>query len=184
MNSLHLSNYDFIFGAIIVVSVVFGVFRGGVAELLSMSTWFIALFVMRKYSADIEKIIPQLVSNGMLRSLLSYIIAFVAVAIIIMLIKIMFHRFIHSLGLGGLNYFIGALFGIARGLVISALIIVVVEMFTMDEKHSWQSSIISPLLVPTVNLIVNQFNSIKRIDFEAAHQANFFKNQASEILSK
>jgi membrane protein required for colicin V production len=108
----------------------------------------------------------------------------VAVAIVIMLIKIMFHRFIHSLGLGGLNYFIGALFGIARGLVISALIIVVVEMFTMDEKHSWQNSIISPLLVPTVNLIVNQFNSIKRIDFEAAHQANFFKNQASEILSK
>ena len=184
MTNVHLSNYDFIFGAIILVSIVFGIFRGGVAELLSMSTWFIALFVMRKYSNAIEKIIPQLISNGMLRSLLSYVIAFVAVAIVIMLVKLMFHRFIHSCGLGGLNYFIGALFGIARGLVISALIIVVVEMFAMDEKHSWQNSIISPLLVPTVNLIVHQFNSIKQIDFDAAHQANFFKNQASEILSK
>lgn len=184
MSNIHLSNYDFIFGAIILVSVIFGIFRGGVAELLSMSTWFIALFVMRKYSGEIEKLIPQLVSNSMLRSLVSYIVAFIAVAIVIMLIKIMFHKFIHSLGLGGLNYFIGALFGIARGLVISALIIVVVEMFNMDDKHTWKSSVISPLLVPTVNMIVNQFNSIKKIEFDAAHQGEFLKNQASAVLSK
>lgn len=184
MTNMHLSNYDFIFGAIIIISIVFGILRGGVAELLSMSTWFIALFVMRKYSTDIEKIIPQLISNSMLRSLLSYIIAFIAVAIIIMLIKMVFHKFIQRLGLGGLNYFIGALFGIARGLVISALIIMVVEMFNMDDKHTWQSSVISPLLVPTVNMIVSQFNSIKKIEFDAAHQGEFLKNQASAVLSK
>ena len=52
MTNVHLSNYDFIFGAIILVSIVFGIFRGGVAELLSMSTWFIALFDAQIFQPD------------------------------------------------------------------------------------------------------------------------------------
>ena len=59
MSSLQLSNYDFVFGIIILISMLLAIFRGGVAELLSISTWFIALFVVRNYSELIEHFIPK-----------------------------------------------------------------------------------------------------------------------------
>jgi membrane protein required for colicin V production len=153
--SSHLSNYDFVFGTIIIVSTIFAIIRGGVAELLSLSTWFLALFAMRRYASTLEQLIPNLITNSFLRSILSYIIAFAAVAILISLIKMMFHKFIHSFGLGGLNYAIGAVFGIARGLIISALVILLLETFNIDPSHTWQRSWLSPVLIPTVSTIVN-----------------------------
>lgn len=181
-----LSNYDFIFGIIVLVSAIFGIMRGGVAELLATSTWFIALFIMRQYSSQIEAILPSMISNQILRSLLSYVIAFVGVAIVITIIKLIFHKIIKNLGLGGLNYLIGALFGVVRGLIISALIIVVIEVFHFDAQQSWRSSLISPLLVPTVGIIVNQMNEIKPIDTTAntISQIRKLQNQSEDILGK
>lgn len=149
-----LSNYDFIFGSIIIASAVLSIFRGGVSELLSLSTWFIALFVMRNYGLLISKIIPEIISNQLLRSLLSYIIAFIAVAVVITIVKLIFHKVIHSFGLSGLNYLIGAIFGIIRGIIVCALVVLVIEMLHNDATHGWQKSWFSPIISPTVTIIV------------------------------
>lgn len=150
----HLSNYDFVFAAIILISALLALIRGGVAELLSLSTWFIALFVMRNYAIFIEAYLPAIVSNELLRSLLTYIIAFLIVAIIITIIKAIFHKAIRNLGLNGLNGLIGLLFGVGRGIILCALIILLVEIFNLDPKHDWQASWLSPILTPTVAFIV------------------------------
>lgn len=160
----NLSNYDFIFGVIILVSAIFGIIRGGVAELLATSSWFIALFIMHEYSDHIKELIPSVIENNILRSLLSYVIAFVGVKIIITLIKIIFHKVIKDLGLGGLNYLIGALFGTARGLIICALLIIVIEFFHFDMQQKWRTSLISPALLPTIAIIVDHMNEIKPVD--------------------
>ncbi len=169
---VHLSNYDFIFGSIIIISAILAIIRGGVAELLSLSTWFIALFVMRNYASFLEKLIPDIITNGLLRSLISYIIAFFVVATAITLIKMVFHKFIHSFGLGGLNYMLGAIFGIARGIIISALIVILMEMFNLDENHAWQKSWLSPILKPTVTMIINAIpDRVKNINHEIGAEA-------------
>ncbi len=160
----NLSNYDFIFGIIILVSTIFGVIRGGVAELLATSSWFIALFVMHEYSEHIKELIPTVVENNILRSLIGYVIAFIGVAIVITIIKLAFHKVIKNLGLGGLNYLIGALFGVARGLIICALLIIVVEFFHFDLQQKWRTSVINPVLLPTIAIIVDQIGDIKPVE--------------------
>lgn len=174
MNTLHLTNYDFLFAAIIGASTVLAMMRGGVAQLLSLSTWFIALFVTRHYNEKIESIIPDLVSNGMLRTLLGYIIAFVAVAICITIIKMIFHKFIHSFGLNGFNIALGALFGFARGVIICSIIVVFIEMIGMDKAHSWHDSLVSPIIKPTMNLLISNLDSLKGIEEEV--KANYINS--------
>ena len=167
-----LSNYDFVFGAIILVSAALAMLRGGVAELLSLSRWFIALFVMRHYAPQIEKIIPQLVSNQLFRSLISYILAFLVVALAIALLKNIFHKFIKSTGLGGLDYALGGLFGIVRGLIICAILILILEMFHLDDQHGWQRSWLSPILIPGVTMLANAIpERVKNINHELGSQA-------------
>lgn len=153
--ALHLSNYDIVFLCIMVLSAVIALFRGGITELLSLSTWFIALFIMRHYQLQLDQLIPQIVSNEMLKGLIRYVIAFVGVAIIITVIKIILHRFVKNFGLSGLNYSIGFLFGLLRGIIICALIIVLLQVLHFDNKQEWKHSIMSPLLVPAVEYIVD-----------------------------
>lgn len=166
MGQLHLTNYDFFFIAVIGASTVMAMLKGGVAQLLSLSTWFIALFVSKKYNTQIEAAIPDLVSNLMLRTLLGYIVTFVAVAIVITLIKIIFHNFIRSFGLGGLNIALGALFGAIRGIIICSILVIFIEMIGMDKQHSWHESLISPVIIPTIKLMVSNMDALKNIENE------------------
>ena len=150
----NLSSYDYIFGSIILLSALIGLFRGGINELLALSTWVGAIFVMRNYAGVIDSFLPPSVQNGLLRSLLSYLIAFISVALMISLIKMILNNFITQIGLGGLNYILGLIFGLARGIIISALYIIVVEAINLDNTHGWQRSYLAPALTPTVKYIV------------------------------
>lgn len=177
---LHLSNYDFVFGALIMISAFLAMLRGGIVELLSLSTWFIALFVMRHYAKLIELYMPTVISNQLFRSLLTYIIAFLGVAIIISIIKAIFQKAINNLGLGSLNITLGAIFGIIRGVIISALLIILIEIFNLDTTHSWQHSVLSPILVPSVAVIINAIpNNIKGLNQSIASQAKHLISSAA-----
>jgi len=179
----HLSNYDFLFGSIILISAVLAIIRGGVAELLSLSTWFIAFFVMRNYAAQIEQFIPQVITNQLFRSLITYIISFIGIAIVITVIKMIFNKAIAKFGLGGLNYMIGAAFGIIRGLIICSLLVILMEMFNIDKEHSWNKSWFSPILTPAVSMIVNAIpDNVKNLNHEiGASAANFIHKESSNL---
>ncbi len=151
----NLSNYDYVFGAILLISTLLALIRGGVAELLSLSTWFIAIFVMRHFADQLERYIPDFIAATKLRSIVSYAYSFFIVAIIITFIKKIFNQLISRIGLGGINHLLGALLGLIRGIIISALLILVIENFNLDNKHGWQLSRLNPILTPVVKIITN-----------------------------
>lgn len=164
MSTLQLTNYDVFFLVIIGGSTILAAIKGGVAQILSTSIWFIALFVTKNYNSNIEEYIPNAISNEMLRTLVAYIIAFLFVAVFITIIKIIFHSVIKSFGLSGLNIAIGGLFGFLRGAIICSIIIIVIEMFGMDKEHSWNNALLSPIIKPIVNMLINHVDSIKDIE--------------------
>lgn len=163
MSTLQLTNYDVFFLIIIGGSTVLAAIKGGVAQLLSTSIWFIALFVTKNYNSKIEEYIPHAVSNEMLRTLVTYIIAFLLVAIVVTIIKIIFHSVIRGFGLSGMNIAIGGLFGFIRGVIICSIIIIIIEMFGMDKEHSWNNALFSPIIKPAVNMLINNVDNIKNI---------------------
>lgn len=155
----NLMLYDIVFLLIILVSTLFGLFRGGVAELLSLSTWFIALWAMHKFGAYLNNYIPNNISNPLLRSIIIYFIVFIVVAIIIAILKKLIHPIINSIGLNGLNYLIGFIFGIMRGVMICAIIIVVIEMLNLDTGHTWQNARLYPVIKPVATWITGIINN-------------------------
>ncbi|MDD3266272.1 MAG: CvpA family protein [Burkholderiales bacterium] len=163
MSTLQLTNYDVFFLIIIGGSTILAAIKGGVAQLLSTSIWFIALFVTKNYNSKIEEYIPSVINNEMLRTLVTYIIAFLLVAVFITIIKVIFHSVIKSFGLSGLNIAIGGLFGFIRGAIICSIIIIIIEMFGMDKEHSWNNALISPIIRPIVSTLISNVDSIKDI---------------------
>jgi membrane protein required for colicin V production len=148
-----LSTYDYLFASIILISILLALIRGGVAEVLGLSTWFIAIFVMHHFAPELNRFIPKLISTANLRILISYIYAFFIVAIIIALIKKIFNQLIQSIGLNGVNHLFGAVLGFIRGIILCSLLIIGIELFHLDPQHSWQHSILAPLLLPILKII-------------------------------
>lgn len=149
------SNYDVIFFGIIIFSAFLALIRGAISELLSLSVWFLAFIVMRNYSAIIDKHIPPNISNPLLRSAIVFIAAFIVIAIVVAIVKRIFSTIIKSIGLGGLNYLLGAVFGALRGILICALLIILVEITKFDQSHAWKKSKLNFILIPTVEWITN-----------------------------
>lgn len=158
------ANYDLIFFAIITISAIFALIRGGIAEILSISSWFIALWLMHKYGETVNHLIPHNISSALIRSIIVYATIFILVAIVIALIKKLFANVIDKLGLGGLNYLIGFVFGILRGIFLCAIIIIVIEMLNIDNTHNWRNAKAYLLVRPAIEIIVNAIpNSIKKL---------------------
>ena len=149
------SYYDIIFFGIISFSAILAFIRGGVAEILSLSVWFIAFWVMYRFGGAMDKFIPASITNHLIRSVIVFIVSFIIIAIIITIIKKLLANVISAIGLGGLNYLIGILFGIVRGILICALLVIVIKVLNFDNSNSFQKSKLYPVLEPVVSFIVN-----------------------------
>ncbi len=149
------STYDIAFIGIIASSAILALIRGGLSEILSLSSWFITIWLMRKFGNYIDHLLPHSVTNQLIRNALIFIIIFIIVAIIIALIKKLCNKFISTIGLNSVNYLLGIVFGVVRGILISALLIIVIEMLNFDPIHNWQKAKISIVIEPVVLWIVD-----------------------------
>ena len=149
------SNYDILFFGIISFSAILAFVRGGIVEILSLSVWFIAFWVMHKFGYALDGFIPASINNHLVRSAIIFIVSFIIIAIIIAIIKKLLANVINAIGLGGLNYLIGVLFGIVRGILICSLLVIGIKMLNLDNSNGWQKSRLYPVLEPVVSLIVN-----------------------------
>lgn len=151
--TLFNSYYDIIFFGIITFSAILAFIRGGVAEILSLSSWFIAFWLMHKIGDRIDHLLPNNITDQTLRHIIAFIVIFVVVAILITIIKKLLSSVILAIGLSGINYLIGIIFGIIRGILICAVLIVIVQLLHLDTKHTYQRSHLYPILEPVSHWI-------------------------------
>ncbi len=160
------SNYDIIFLSVIIVSAILALIKGAIAELLSLSTWFIAFAVMHRYGSLIDSHIPSSISNQLIRSGIIFIIAFIIIAIVVAIIKKLCTNIISSIGLGSLNRLLGLIFGAVRGILICAILVIIIEMLNFDSEHVYQKSRLYPVISPVVDWIAQaipkKFNNLPK----------------------
>ena len=163
------STYDIVFIGIIASSAVLALIRGGLSEILSLSSWFITIWIMRKFGNLVDHLIPHSITNPLIRNALVFIIIFIIIAIIIALIKKLCNKFISSIGLNGVNYLLGVVFGVIRGILISALLIILIEIMNFDPAHSWQKAksamVIEPVVIWIVDLVPERIHDLPRQTF-------------------
>ncbi len=152
---MNLTNYDIIFLVVIGASSILALIRGGVSELLSLCTWFIVYYLLKHYATILDGFIPNAISNHLFRTGIVFVVVFIITAIFIAIIKKLTVNLISSIGLGSLNYVLGFIFGIIRGVLICGLIVIIVEMFNLDTSHDWRKAKLAPLIDPVVGQIAN-----------------------------
>ncbi len=135
--SLQALNWaDWAIIGIIIISTVISLLRGFVREALSLASWAVAAWVGFKFSLSFSKILPAFVTSNTLRVMVAFAILFLATLIVGLLINLLISSLVNKTGLSGTDRLLGMLFGIARGVLLVAVIVLLANM-TQVKQDEW-----------------------------------------------
>ena len=135
-----LSAVDWILLAVLGLSLLLGMWRGIVQEVLSLAGWVAAFYVSQMNAPQAAAWLPMEGSSQMLRYAAGFVVVFIAVLIATVLVSWMVKKLVSAVGLGPLDRLLGSLFGLMRGMVILLAVTVLVGMTPMRETEAWKQA--------------------------------------------
>ena len=157
---LDVTSVDVIIVVLVVLSAIFGFSRGLIKELISLLSWIGAFILAIFVSPKLANWLDPLWAGETMRLIFSFATIFVGVLIVSSFIQFVIGRFLNLVGLGGLDRFLGLVFGLARGLVISTILLVLLRELLPANTWSLNSKISHHLLVYE-DLVVDLFGVAK-----------------------
>ncbi len=130
--------------AILVLSVLIGLLRGLVAEVLSLVIWVTAFVVATLFGPDVAALFDKVISLSVARISVGYAICFIGVLLIGAILRFAARRLIWSTGLSGIDRFLGVLFGFVRGVLVVTLAVFLVGLTALTRESWWQQSALLP----------------------------------------
>ena len=130
---------DYAVIAILIISIAWGAWRGLVHELFSLTGWILAFLIGNLFATPLSQFLPSAMRPE-LRVVVAYAVIFLGTLVIAALLAALVTRFIKVSVLHSLNRWLGALFGLLRGLVILVVLAMVAGLTSLPRKPVWTDS--------------------------------------------
>jgi membrane protein required for colicin V production len=131
---------DWIFIAVLVVSLLMGAWRGLVYEVLSLVNWVAAFVLAQLFAPWAAQWLPMTSASETVRYAAGFVVVLVACVFIGGLIAMLLSKLVSAIGLGGVDRLLGSAFGLVRGAVILLAVTVVMGMVPLHTAVWWQEA--------------------------------------------
>ncbi len=138
-----MTAFDYIVIAIIAGSVLVALIRGLVAEVLSLGSWLLAFWCAKEFAPSVSAFMPASVPSEGLRLVASFVALFFLAWLATALLRITLTSLLDSTGLGGVNRFLGAVFGLARGLVLVTALVLIGGLSDLPRQPMWRNAVLA-----------------------------------------
>jgi membrane protein required for colicin V production len=132
--------------AIVGLSALISVWRGAVREVLALAAWFAAFMAAQAYAPVAALYLPDSIENPALRLLAGFVCIFVLVLVLTTLVAAAISALVKSAGLGPLDRGLGAIFGVARGMLVVIILVLLCGLTTFPRTPPWRDAMLSPAL--------------------------------------
>ena len=149
MMALHWVDYVII--GIICLSVITGLFRGFVKELIALTVWVLAIWLAIKYSSCLDPWLQNYIHDKTVRMAVGFITVLLAVLIAGSLFNALLSFILHRSGLSGTDRVLGMGFGFIRGVFIVALLMLLAKMSSLPYQDYSNESRLYSKFDPAVN---------------------------------
>ncbi len=136
-----MAGLDWFFVVVLVVSLLLGVWRGLVFEMLSLAAWVAAFFVAQWFAADVAQWLPMTGAAEPLRYATGFLLTFMVAAFAGGLVAVLVKKMVTVAGLAPVDRVLGSVFGLVRGFVLLLAIAVVVAMTPLKSSVWWTESV-------------------------------------------
>ncbi len=138
---------------IIGFSVVTGLFRGFVKELIAIGVWILAIWLAINYSSSVTPYIRPYISDQRVCTVISYVVVLLGTLILGGIANAILGMILKSTGLTSVDRILGMGFGFVRGVFIVSLIMLVLKLTSLPVQTYTQQSQLWSKFDPIVNYL-------------------------------
>ncbi|MDR3213426.1 MAG: CvpA family protein [Azoarcus sp.] len=142
--------FDYAFLAILGLSAAVGLWRGLVSEITALFAWMLAIMAALRYSGEVAHLFAGMIADQNGRALAGFVAVVVAVLLLAALVRALLRQLLRAAGLGASDRFFGAMFGIARGLAIAFVAVLLGGLTSMPHEPWWEQALFAPPLEKAV----------------------------------
>jgi membrane protein required for colicin V production len=141
-----MSGFDFTVAAILLVSLLLGLWRGLVYEVLSLLGWPIAFVLSRLFAGDVAPLIPMPVLSNVegtqehFRVAVAYAVVFIAALIVWSVLAWLLSKLVKAVGLGWLDRLMGGVFGLLRGGLVVLVRVWLAGLTDVPKQPFWRNA--------------------------------------------
>ncbi|MCK5363972.1 MAG: CvpA family protein [Gammaproteobacteria bacterium] len=135
---------DYAIIAILVVSAGISVLRGFLREALSLAGWVLAFWLALTFADDVSGLFSRYVSQPSMRHGLAFFTIVVGTLVITAIVMYLVRLIIDKTEITGTDRALGIVFGIARGIVIVAILVLLAGLTALPKDPWWRESIFLP----------------------------------------
>jgi membrane protein required for colicin V production len=126
--------------AVLGLSMLLGVWRGLVHEVLAVVGWVAAFVLAHLFASEVGQMINIQGARGQFRYMLGFAVVFIGTLFACGLLTWVVKKMINSVGLTSIDRTLGAAFGALRGLMILLAVTAVVLMTPLQDIEGWRQS--------------------------------------------
>lgn len=133
-----MTGFDLAVLAILLISLLFGVWRGLVYEVLSLLGWPAAFLLSKSYAGSIAFLMPG--SQETMRVMLAYVAMFIVALIVWGVLTWLLSRLVKAIGLGWLDRILGGALGILRGVLVILVMVWLAGLTSIPDQPFWRNA--------------------------------------------
>lgn len=138
--------FDYTFLVVLAVSTAVGLWRGLVGEAIALLALVLAVVATVQYADNAAVLFSGLIEDPTWRMVAGGAFVFVSILVLAAVARALLRKLMTLAGLGSADRFFGALFGIARGLLVALVAVAIGGMVGMTEESWWEQAKFSPHL--------------------------------------
>ena len=145
-----MTAFDYAVLAIVAASILLGAWRGLVSEVLALAAWVAALLAGRALAPEMAPVFGEWLQEPALRYAAAFVAIVVAVLVTAALLRLALSKLLRAIGLGPLDRFLGAVFGVARGVLVVLLCVLIGGLTALPQQAWWRQAWLAPPLETAV----------------------------------
>lgn len=145
--------FDYLVLFVLVCSVIISMLRGLVKEVLSLASWVIALVVANAYGEALATMLPDLIPGESTKLIVGFIALFIGTRLLMALLSRAVQEMVKASGLSLVDRSLGAVFGLARGMVIVLAVVLLCGTTSIPQQPFWTDAMLSPYAVTAAETV-------------------------------
>ena len=136
---------DYVILGIIAISAIIGLFRGLVKEAFSLGGWVVAIIIGIRFNQGFAVYLVDYIELPSVRLAVAFVILLLLSLLLCSMLSYLLSQIVDKTGLSGTDRFAGLLFGIARGMVVMSVLVLLAGLTPLPQDPWWaQSALIGP----------------------------------------
>lgn len=142
--------FDYVVIGIVGLSLLFGLWRGVVGEVIALMAWALAIFAAVEFGTQVGLAVFSGIADPAVRTLAGCVSIFVGVLVAMSLVRMAVRSMVKALGLSVSDRLLGMVFGLVRGVLVSMVLVGLGGMTSAPKQAWWREATLAPPLETAV----------------------------------